>query len=272
MQDYRQNPRNEWLDEEPRLITVREVRYDPLEARTLIDLTTQPVPRRRRWRWGWVVGLLSVMACCISALAASGGLVYSLLPTRTVYVIVNNPAADAVAAGDVSPIFTPEIQYWHQDILRWAETYQLDPNLIATVMQIESCGDPNAGSSAGAQGLFQVMPFHFQAGEAMQEPETNAYRGLTYLSESLKKAEGHVGLALAGYNGGHGVIDWGWARWPDETRRYFYWGVGIYYDAASGKSTSSRLNEWLAAGGSSLCAQASTVQKSLAAQSSSTTG
>lgn len=270
MQEYRQDYRNEWLDEEPRLITVREVRYDPLEAQTVIDLTTQPIPRRRHWHWGWVLAALTVMMCV--SLIAGGGLVYAFLPTRTVYIVVENPAVAAVTSGDVSPVFTAEIQYWRADILRWAEIYQLDPNLIATVMQIESCGDPSAGSGAGAQGLFQVMPFHFEAGEVMQEPETNARRGLNYLAESLRKADGHVGLALAGYNGGHGVIDWGWARWADETRRYFYWGVGIYYDAIAGKTSSSRLNEWLAAGGSRLCTQASTVQKSLATSTHTTTG
>ena len=38
----------------------------------------------------------------------------------------------------------------------------LDPDIIATIIQIESCGNPAARSTAGAQGLFQVMPFHFE--------------------------------------------------------------------------------------------------------------
>ena len=42
----------------------------------------------------------------------------------------------------------------------------------------------------------------------------NATRGLDYLVGGLAKANGHVGLALAGYNGGHGVIGRGWASWP----------------------------------------------------------
>ena len=54
-------------------------------------------------------------------------------------------------------------------------------------------------------------------------------------------------MALAGYNGGIGVIGRSESTWPAETIRYAYWGSGIYADAAPNASESSRLNEWLAA-------------------------
>ena len=73
--------------------------------------------------------------------------------------------------------FSPSVQYWEDEILSWADTYLLDPYLVATVMQIESCGNPQAVSPVGAQGLFQVMPYHFYSGEDMLDPETNALRG-----------------------------------------------------------------------------------------------
>ena len=123
-------------------------------------------------------------------------------------------------------------------------------------MQIESCGAPSAVSSAGAQGLFQVMPFHFAAGEDTLDPDTNAARGLAYLALGLARASGDAGLALAGYNGGHSLIGQDSSLWPAQTQRYWYWGTGIYQDAASGQPQSSRLQEWLQAGGTSLCAQA----------------
>jgi soluble lytic murein transglycosylase-like protein len=153
----------------------------------------------------------------------------------------------------ISRIFTPQIQRWNGEIERWAADYGLDPDLVATVMQIESCGGAGAISRAGAQGLFQVMPFHFEAGEDMTAPETNARRGLAYLAQSLQKAGGDISLALAGYNGGHGVIDWEPSDWPAETQRYVYWGSGIYADAASSTGESARLREWLSAGGTRLC-------------------
>ncbi len=164
------------------------------------------------------------------------------------------PEASTSAA--LSPIFTPEVQYWAGKIAAWAAPYDLDPNLVATVMQIESCGAPQAVSSSGAQGLFQVMPFHFGPDDVMQDPDTNAERGIAYLALGLARAGGNVGLALAGYNGGHGVIGRDSSLWSNETKRYWYWGTGIYEDAVSGQTASLRLQEWLNAGGASLCARA----------------
>jgi hypothetical protein len=165
------------------------------------------------------------------------------------------PAETEFGAG-LSPAFTAEVRRWEPQIIGWAAEFGLDPNLVATVMQIESCGNPQAVSSAGAQGLFQVMPFHFAEGEEMRDPETNARRGLGYLVQSLALTEGHVGMALAGYNGGQAAAQGSWESWPLETRRYYRWASGIYHDVQSGLADSPTLHEWLAAGGSSLCQQA----------------
>jgi soluble lytic murein transglycosylase-like protein len=150
------------------------------------------------------------------------------------------------------------VQFWGYDILRWAQVAGLDPNLVATVMQIESCGDPRALSRSGAMGLFQVMPYHFTASDDPYNPDTNALRGLDYLRRSWDAAHGEARLALAGYNGGIGVIGWSEADWPAQTQHYAYWGSGIYTEASSGAQKSSRLQEWLNANGVSLCRQAKT--------------
>lgn len=158
--------------------------------------------------------------------------------------------------GYIAPLFTPEVQYWAEDIAAWSQQMNIDPNLIATVMQIESCGDPRARSSAGATGLFQVMPYHFESGEDPYEPETNALRGLDYLRRALEARNGVVRLGLAGYNGGITGAKRPEATWANETQRYVYWGSVIYEDALKGKVSSERLDEWLGRGGSSLCRQA----------------
>ena len=156
----------------------------------------------------------------------------------------------------LSAVFTPQVQYWATSIQRWAAAAGLDPNLAAVVMQIESCGDPSATSGSGAIGLFQVMPFHFAASDAPYDADINALRGLDYLRRSLQAANNDARLAFAGYNGGIGVISRAEWTWPAETVRYAYWGSGIYADAITGQTESSRLNEWLTAGGSGLCARA----------------
>ncbi len=172
-------------------------------------------------------------------------------------------AADSVKAGGVptpgtviAPLFTPEVQYWAPKIAAWSQQTGLDPNLIATVMQIESCGDPQATSSAGAMGLFQVMPFHFESGENPYDPAVNARRGLDYLRRALEARGGDPRLGMAGYNGGISGAQRPESQWAAETQRYVYWGVGIYLDARAGKERSPRLEEWLSHGGNSLCAQA----------------
>ena len=160
-------------------------------------------------------------------------------------------------ASSLSPIFTREVQYWAREITRWSVNSVLDPNLVAVVMQIESCGDPRARSRSDARGLFQVMPFHFHFGEDAYDPETNALRGMNYLARSFQASNGDVRLALAGYNGGIGVIsraDWMWAA---ETKRYVQYGVPIYEDARRGNSSSPMLDEWYRKYGAGLCRQAS---------------
>lgn len=153
-------------------------------------------------------------------------------------------------------IFTPSVQAWGPEIRRWSEMYQIRPDFIAVVMTLESCGDPSVRSSAGAMGLFQVMPFHFRAGEDPFDPETNARRGLAYLHRALELAGGDYGLALAGYNGGHGVIGRAPMTWAAETRRYEAWGTGMMDDLANNRNPSPALQSWLDAGGRSLCQRA----------------
>lgn len=160
-------------------------------------------------------------------------------------------------SSSLSPIFTKEVLYWADSISRWASASNLDPNLVATIMQIESCGDPRATSSAGAMGLFQVMPFHFHASDDPYDPETNATRGLNYLVRSLATANGDARLAMAGYNGGIGVIHRSEWNWHAQTKRYVQYGAPIYYDAISGAAYSNALNEWYSNYGVSLCNQAS---------------
>jgi hypothetical protein len=168
----------------------------------------------------------------------------------------NHPSG-MLHATKISPTFTPQVQHWSDDITRWAAEHELDSDLIAVVMQIESCGHPSINSSAGALGLFQVMPFHFAEDEDPLNPYTNAKRGLAYLARSLEISDGRIDLALAGYNGGHSVIERSPDTWAEETRRYVHWGMGILEDIRQGKPSSPQLAAWLTAGGDRLCKLAS---------------
>ncbi len=222
-------------------------------------------PRRTRTFW---LELLFFLALAVfgfsvvqSLLGAEGSPILALQPVINLGGVeevqaaglYEAPSSRPVPESDLSPIFTPSVQYWKDDIIVWVAEYGLDPNLAATVMQIESCGYPRAGSHVGALGLFQVMPYHFEDDDDPFDPDTNALRGLAYLAGGLERADGHAGLALAGYNGGYLRISGSYATWPYETQRYYRWGSGIYREASAGWDSSPTLAAWLAAGGQSLC-------------------
>lgn len=203
-------------------------------------------------------GCLSFLLFPPLTVALVGGLLAWLLSSITPPSLTAPPAppeAKQAAGAGLARLFAPQVLQWEAEIVRWAAEAELDPNLVATVMQIESCGYQQAVSRAGAMGLFQVMPYHFAEGENSFDPDTNAQRGLAYLRKSLENF-GSAEMAMAGYNGGINGASRPAGQWAQETRDYVYWGENIYADARAGREHSAVLDEWLAAGGASLCAQA----------------
>jgi hypothetical protein len=157
----------------------------------------------------------------------------------------------------LASFYTPEVRHWQPEIQQWATEYGVNPNVIAIVIQIESCGNPVALSGAGAVGLMQVMPFHFDDGQNMLNPDTNVQRGMGVFYECLTQFAGwDLGLALACYNGGPGVTQQDYSNWAPETQYYYHWATGLWNDVVKGHKTSAVLSEWLAAGGDGLCERA----------------
>jgi len=79
------------------------------------------------------------------------------------------------------------------------------PELVLAVIEIESNFDRWAVSSAGAQGLMQVMPFWLdelgRPDDSLQQPQTNLRFGCTILRYYLDRERGDLKRALARYNG-----------------------------------------------------------------------
>ena len=94
-------------------------------------------------------------------------------------------------------------------IFRAGEKQGVDPRFIHAVIKQESRYDPKAVSYVGAQGLMQMMPATAKR-FGLKDPfdaTTNVETGTKYLKWLLKRFNGDVSLALAGYNAGEGSVD-----------------------------------------------------------------
>mgnify|MGYP002624836813 CR=1 FL=1 len=255
---YEQQLTTFWTVDTPLNEYDEQFEYEPEIIIEEYDLPPDPTQQRMMMILVFVlVGVLLFASLVLPRLAQADLPLLDGGETEVESANASNAVGKAVNyQGKISAVFSDEVKYWEADIVRWANEHSLDPDMVATIMQIESCGDPQALSVAGAQGLFQVMPFHFSAGEDMMDPNTNARRGMNYFSERLVQTAGDVGKAFAGYNGGHVAAGSSWENWAHETQRYYVWATGIYDDAKAGLTESPTLQEWYAAGGASLCQQA----------------
>jgi hypothetical protein len=94
-------------------------------------------------------------------------------------------------------------------IFRAGKKAGVDPRFIHAVIKQESKYDPKAVSYVGAQGLMQMMPGTAKR-FGLKDPfdaTANVEAGTKYLKWLLKRFDGDVSLALAGYNAGEGSVD-----------------------------------------------------------------
>ena len=122
-------------------------------------------------------------------------------------------AIDQAPSGKGVP--TPRLQTLHAiasahgpTILRETVGKDISPALVLALISVESAGRSDAESSAGAQGLMQLMPAtaeRFGVTERMV-PEENIKAGVAYLSWLMNHFDNDPILALAGYNAGEGAV------------------------------------------------------------------
>ena len=94
-------------------------------------------------------------------------------------------------------------------IFRAGKNAGVDPRFIHAVIKQESKYDPKAVSYVGAEGLMQMMPATAKR-FGLKDPfdaKANVEAGTKYLKWLLKRFDGDVSLALAGYNAGEGSVD-----------------------------------------------------------------
>jgi hypothetical protein len=116
-----------------------------------------------------------------------------------------------------------ELQIIDQNVQRAAAKYDLSPDLIRGVIRAESNFKAKAVSSAGAQGLMQLMPATAKELGVKNSFDIaqNIDGGTKYLRKMLDRFGGNVRTALAAYNAGPGTVIKYNGRVPyPETRQY----------------------------------------------------
>lgn len=187
------------------------------------------------------------------------------------------PANLPLAAGQVASVdiaWIPEsVRRWDTLMNEMGRKYDIDPDLLAIIMTIESGGNPKAQSHVGARGLMQVTPP--TAGDIAKKylkqprsdydlfnPRTSVEFGAAYLA-LLRKEFGEpeqapswnstVELVAAGYNGGPSAasaIDKGEGLENLETLSYSRDAFNMWRERKA--ATSPTYQRWLERGGGSL--------------------
>lgn len=97
-----------------------------------------------------------------------------------------------------------------QAVYREALHHNLDPDLVLALIQIESHFDRFAVSSAGAQGMMQIMPFwRLEIGrpqDNLTDLATNIRYGTAILAHYLEVSKDDLVDALGRYNGSRGKL------------------------------------------------------------------
>ncbi|WP_420586444.1 lytic transglycosylase domain-containing protein [Ruegeria sp.] len=94
------------------------------------------------------------------------------------------------------------------EILRSTVGTNVSPALVLAVISVESAGRADAVSSAGAQGLMQLMPAtarRFGVQDSFH-PAQNISGGVKYLNWLMEEFGNDPILVLAGYNAGEGSV------------------------------------------------------------------
>jgi Transglycosylase SLT domain len=116
------------------------------------------------------------------------------------------PRVIGLAAGEPEPFAPPS--GIDEAVSRIAAEHSLPPQLIHSVIKVESNYNPHAVSSKGALGLMQLIPAtarRFGVNDAFN-PIQNIQGGAKYLRYLLDLYNGDYPLALAAYNAGEGAV------------------------------------------------------------------
>jgi soluble lytic murein transglycosylase-like protein len=137
--------------------------------------------------------------------ARTGRLVRSIVPASKPLPgkVASNEAVDILA---LAPVAAPDSAV-RTLVEETAKTFDVNPALVDSVIQVESNYNPNAVSPKGAQGLMQLMPatarrFGVKNSFDAKQNIEGGVRYLKFLQTTFKDDR----LAIAAYNAGEGAV------------------------------------------------------------------
>ncbi|AZQ50614.1 lytic transglycosylase domain-containing protein [Burkholderia cenocepacia] len=175
------------------------------------------------------VGFGSAWSCAAHAqifgtVASNGVIVLTNEPGAVnLKVIVAAPAPAASSARHAAPKSAAASSF--ADVITEASAaFNVPPELLRAVIDVESGYNPKAVSDKGARGLMQLMPDtarRFSGGD-MLDPRDNVLAGARYLRFLLDLFKENVELTLAAYNAGENAVIRAGYRIPSfpQTREY----------------------------------------------------
>ena len=123
--------------------------------------------------------------------------------------------------------------------------YDLNPNLLMAVAQVESNFRPHVTSPVGARGIMQIMPAtaRYLGVTNPFDAKQSIMGGAKYLKENIERFNGDVKLALAAYNAGWPAVKKHGGIPPfRETQNYVKKVMDIFGNENTSAGVSTELN------------------------------
>lgn len=213
----------------------------------------------------------------------AAGIAITTAVVMSVNSIEHHETALAPESKHITSLWIPDtVKHWEKPISEMAKRYDIDPNLIAIIITLESGGYPKATSEVDAKGLMQIMPLtagdiakrHLKKPQEkydLHNPETSIEFGTAYLA-MLRDEYGTakqgpswnetVELIAAAYNGGFSAanaLEKGEGLRDTQTLSYSRDAFNMWRERHS--ETSPTFDRWKERGGDELIQKAQDWQR-----------